>query len=84
MSSSEEFKVPRWAVQTRGRYAGRVGQITEDGGKGSFIIFQAGPSGPVTVIRRDSTRKAQRQEIADKLGCRIADLGQEILDNCPY
>jgi hypothetical protein len=63
-----------WVAQTRGKYRGRVGVIVDDDGRGSYIIVRFGAGGPESVLKRTSTRRATRSEIAEKLGCRPVDL----------
>lgn len=58
-----------WVVQTRGRYAGRIGLVTEHvKGKPSSVIVQFGADGPSDNYLTTSLRLATREEIAEKTG----------------
>jgi hypothetical protein len=73
-----------WVVQTRGKYAGRIGVLQLDLQElneaaliehvGPDIRVRFGAGGPVCDLKRSSVRRATRAEIAEKLGCRIQDL----------
>ncbi|AGC36106.1 hypothetical protein B7L88_gp062 [Rhizobium phage RHEph10] len=64
-----------WIVQTRGKYRGRIGVVDLDlADEGGFVTARFGSDGPVATLAPTSIRKATQSEIAEKLGCKPADL----------
>ncbi|MBA8881786.1 hypothetical protein [Phyllobacterium myrsinacearum] len=68
-----------WVVQTRGRYAGRIGTVQLDDDLG-FKHVRFGPRDPIVMLRDASLRQATQTEIADRLGCRVQDLPPYLKD----
>jgi hypothetical protein len=72
-----------WRVAERGRYAGAVGLVAADGvdpHNNKLVQLQIGAGGPIVWMRLTSTRLATLAEIAEKMGCRVRDLPEELVE----